>query len=163
MIFLPTTKKESLYFGAMMCFGMVVVMSVYNLYVNGLIHTITISGFLMQFLIGFIVAFILDLFIVGPIARKIAFSLPYDKSKKIFVILSMSFCMVLGMVFWMSLYGLGTAYISNGISTDSIVQSYAAIFIKNFIVALPLQLLIMGPIVRFIFTKIKGNPKVNVA
>ncbi|MDQ0232081.1 DUF2798 domain-containing protein [Metabacillus malikii] len=156
---MPSTKRESFYFGVMMCTGMVIVMSIYNLYISGMAGKMTINQFFIQLLIGFAIALLLDLFIVGPIAKKIAFSLPYDKSKKVFVVLSISFFMVLGMVTWMSLYGLGTAYFSNGIE-NSFVQNYLAIFMKNFIVALPLQLLIMGPLVRFVFMKIKGQRKV---
>ncbi|MET3195572.1 hypothetical protein ABID96_002540 [Bacillus sp. OAE603] len=84
---MPTTKKESFYYGLMMCAGMVVVMTFYNLIINDLIGEIPLKGILIQLLLGFIVAFILESFIVGPVAQKLALSLPYDKSKKLFVIL----------------------------------------------------------------------------
>jgi hypothetical protein len=148
---LPTTKRESLYFGIMMCFGMVLVMTVYNLSINGLIGVIPIGEMVVEGIVGFIIALLLDLFIVGPVAKKVAFKLPFDTSKKVFVILAISFCMVVGMVLFMSLYGLGTAYLSNGISSGSLITSYLSIVMKNFIFAFPLQLLIMGPIVRFLF------------
>lgn len=137
---------------------MVVVMTFYNLLINGLIGIVPLKGILIQLMVGFMIAFILELFIVGPAARKIAFSLPYDKSKKLFEILSISFCMVVGMVLCMSLYGLGAAYLSNGLGEESLLKSYYSIASKNFIFALPLQLFIMGPIVRYLFTKfIKGR------
>lgn len=158
MMEMPTTKKESFYFGLMMCAGMVVVMTFYNLIINDLIGEIPLKGILLQLLLGFIVAFLIESFIVGPVAQKLALSLPFDKSKNLFVILSISFFMVIGMVLCMSLFGLVTAYLSNGLE-ESFVKSYITIASRNFIVALPLQLLIMGPIIRYLFTKFVKNQR----
>jgi hypothetical protein len=155
---LPTTKKENFYFGMMMCLGMVVFMTIYNLFINGLIGIVPLKEILIQFILGFIIAFVLELFIVGPVAHKIAFSLPYDKTKSIFVILSISFFMVVGMVLFMSLFGLGTVYFSNNLGEESLLKSYFSIAFKNFIFALPLQLIVMGPLVRYLFTNfVKGQ------
>ncbi|MDQ0858803.1 hypothetical protein [Bacillus sp. V2I10] len=150
---MPTTKKENFYFGMMMCFGMVVFMTFYNLFINGLIGIVPLKGILIQIILGFIIAFLLELFIVGPAAHKIAFSLPYDKSKGIFVILSISFFIVVGMVLFMSFYGLVTACFFNSLGEESLLENYYSIAFKNFIFALPLQLIVMGPLVRFLFTK----------
>src|SRR3954463_8624147 len=98
---MPTTKKESILFGTMMCFGMVLVMSVYNLFLNGLIDELSVGKMLIEGIIGFMIALLLDLFLVGPTAKKVAFMLPFDKSKKVYVILAISFCMVIGMVLFM--------------------------------------------------------------
>ncbi|MDQ8735841.1 hypothetical protein [Paenibacillus sp. LHD-38] len=150
---MPTTKKENFYFGLMMCSGMVVVMTFYNLVTNGLIGTVPLEGILIQLILGFITAFLVESFIVGPVAKKIALSLPYDKSKKLFVILAISFFMVIGMVLCMSLFGLGTAYLSNSLVGEPLLESYLSIVFKNFIFAFPLQLLIVGPLVRYLFVK----------
>lgn len=83
---MPATKKEGFYFGLMMCLGMVIFMSFYNLYTNGLFGTVTVTEILFQLVLCFIVAASLEIVIVGPIAKKIAFALPYDKSKKIFAV-----------------------------------------------------------------------------
>ncbi|OXM83270.1 hypothetical protein [Paenibacillus rigui] len=155
---MPTTKKENFYFGLMMCSGMVLFMTFYNLFTNGLLGTISWKGILVQLMMIFATAFLLEIFIVGPVAKKIAFSLPYDKSKKVLVILSVAFCMVSGMVLCMSLYGLVTAYLSNRLTGESLVASYFSLVLKNFIFAFPLQLLIVGPLVRFLFVKfVKGK------
>lgn len=150
---MPTTKKENIYFGLMMCFGMVVFMTFYNLITHGLIGTITFKEIMIQLMVVFVIASIVELFIVGPVAKIIAFSLPYDKSKKVLVILSLAFCMVSGMVLVMSLYGLGSAYFSGSLTGDSLLKSYFFIVFKNFIFALPLQLIIVGPLVRYLFVK----------
>lgn len=157
---MPTTKKESLQFGLIMCFGMVIVMTIYNFYLNGMIGKMTFTEGISDFFIGFVIAFILDMFIVGPNAKKIALKLTANTTKKLYTILAISICMVLGMAFFMSIYGLASTYLHNGFTSNSVVADYFSVFGKNLIVALPLQIIIMGPLVRFIFTKyIKSNKK----
>lgn len=158
MIKLPTTKRESIQFGLMMCFGMVLVMTIYNFYLNGTFGKMTFIEGISDFFIGFFIAFILDMFIVGPNAKKIALKLAVNTTKTIYKILAISICMVLGMAFFMSIYGLVSTYIHNGFTSNSMVADYFKVFGKNLIMALPLQIIIMGPLVRFIFTKyIKSN------
>ncbi|WP_282137192.1 hypothetical protein [Rossellomorea aquimaris] len=155
---MPTTKKENLYFGMMMCIGMVVVMTFYNIVINDLLDTISLTGILVQLILGFIVALLLELFIVGPVAHKMVFSLPFDKSKGLYVILFTSLFMVVGMVCLMSLFGLGMTYFFDGPGESTLVENYFSIASKNFIFALPLQLVIMGPFIRFVFAKfVKGQ------
>ncbi|MCT6817135.1 DUF2798 domain-containing protein [Lysinibacillus fusiformis] len=150
---MPTTRKESLYFGLIMCFGMVLFMTLYNFYLNDIFGQISFLGGITDFLIGFIVAIILDLYLVGPIAKKIAFKLTANTSNVLFKILTISTCMVIGMAFFMSIYGLITSYFHNGLYSNSIIKEFLSVFCRNFIVALPLQIIIMGPIVRFLFNK----------
>ncbi|WP_036620365.1 hypothetical protein [Paenibacillus alvei] len=150
---MPTTKKEQVYFGLMMCSGMVVFMTFYNLYMHDLLDTLSWKSILVQLILTFFIAFILESCIVGPVAKKIAFSLPYDKSKKLFGVVSVAFFMVCGMVLCMSLYGLGTAYLSNPLMKGTLFENYYSLVLQNFIFAFPLQLLIIGPIVRFLFQK----------
>ncbi|WP_026561554.1 DUF2798 domain-containing protein [Bacillus sp. J37] len=157
---MPTTKKESIQFGFMMCFGMVFFMTIYNFYLNGMIGELTLIEGISDFLIGFVIAFILDLFIVGPNAKKVALKITAKTNNKVYTILSISICMVIGMAFFMSIYGLVTTYIHNGFNTGSIVSDYLSVFGKNFMMALPLQILIMGPLVRFLFVKYVKSTKI---
>lgn len=155
---LPTTKKESLLFGLMMCFGMVLVMTLYNFYLNGMFGKMSFTEGLLDFMIGFIIAFILDWFIVGPIAKKIAFKLTANTIKKIYTVLTISICMVIGMAFFMSIYGMVMSGLNNGVEYNAIMTDYLSVYGKNLILALPLQIIIMGPVVRYLFTKyIKSN------
>ncbi|MGX4586034.1 hypothetical protein [Paenibacillus chitinolyticus] len=160
---MPTTKKEHVYFGLMMCCGMVVGMMTYNLVTNGLIGAISWQGILVQFVLCFLIAFVVESFVVGPVAKKIAFSLPLDKSKQILVILSLSFFMVIGMVLIMSMYGLATAYLMSPPAGKSLLGSYFSLVGKNFIFALPLQLLIVGPIARYVFKRFVKSKKTAVS
>lgn len=161
---MPTTRKENLQFGMMMCLGMVIVMTFYNLLMNGSGGPIHIKEIALELLIGFIIALLIEISIVGPCAKKIVFTLPFDKSKKVNIIIAMATAMVIGMVFFMSFFGMAMMYIHGGLQGDSFVSMYFSVFIKNFIVAYPLQLIIMGPLVRFLFAKFVMKKKsVNVA
>ncbi|UOQ49255.1 DUF2798 domain-containing protein [Gracilibacillus caseinilyticus] len=150
---MPTNKKESIIFGTIMCFGMVAVMATYNLLMVGNVEDLAVSIVLGEVLVGFIIALLLDLFIVGPLAKKVTLALPFDKSKKIYFVLFMSLFMIIGMVFFMSMFGLAMSYIRGGVNDQSIISEYLHIYVKNFVVAFPLQLIVMGPLVRLIFTK----------
>ncbi|WP_371327956.1 hypothetical protein [Paenibacillus amylolyticus] len=155
---LPTSKKEQIIFGLMMCTGMVVVMMFFNLWHSGLLGKMSPLEIMLQFILCFVIAFLVESFIVGPVARKIAFSLPFDKSNKIFGVLAMSFFMVIGMVLIMSLYGMISAYLANQLSGGSIFHTYLHTIARNFSLALPYQLIILGPLVRYVFGKfIKDN------
>ncbi|MED0949056.1 DUF2798 domain-containing protein [Bacillus mobilis] len=161
---MPTTRKESLQFGMMMCLGMVIIMTFYNLLMNGVGGSIHIKEIALELLIGFIIALLIEICIVGPCAKKLVFALPFDKSKKVNIIIAMATVMVIGMVFFMSFYGMAMMYLHGGLQGDSFISMYFSIFIKNFIMAYPLQLIIMGPLVRFLFGKfVMKNKSVNVA
>ncbi|ACK88157.1 hypothetical protein [Bacillus cereus] len=161
---MPTTRKENLQFGMMMCLGMVIVMTFYNLLMNGSGGPIHIKEIALELLIGFIIALLIEISIVGPCAKKIVFMLPFDKSKRINIIIAMATAMVIGMVFFMSFFGMIMMHLHGGLQGDSFVSIYFSIFIKNFIMAYPLQLIIMGPLVRFLFAKFVMKKKsVNVA
>ncbi|GKS12656.1 hypothetical protein YDYSY3_36560 [Paenibacillus chitinolyticus] len=105
----------------------------------------------------------MESFVVGPVAKKIAYSLPFDKSKRILVILSLSFFMVIGMVLIMSMYGLATSYLMSPPAGKSLLGSYFSPVGKNCIVALPLQLLIVGPIARYVFKRFVKSKKTAVS
>lgn len=161
---MPTTRKENLQFGMMMCLGMVIVMTFYNLILNGIGGPIHIKEIALELLIGFIIALLIEICIVGPCAKKLVFALPFDKSNKVNIIIAMATAMVIGMVFFMSFYGMAMIYLHGGLQGDSFISMYFSIFIKNFIMAYPLQLIIMGPLVRFLFGKfVMKNKPVNVA
>ncbi|SFG33735.1 hypothetical protein SAMN05216353_1368 [Halobacillus alkaliphilus] len=155
---MPTTRKEGLYFGSMMCFGMVVIMTIYNMYMNDLFGILSFKEIVIQFVLAYVIALVLDLFFVGPLASKIVSLLPFSKKNIPLFVISMSTCMVFGMAFCMSFYGLVTSYLHSGVQNGTLYKDYLHIFTFNFIFALPLQLVVMGPIIRLLFIKfIKKN------
>lgn len=154
---MPSNKKEGIIFGLCMCFGMVFIMSFYNTALHGF-SSFTIGSAIIQFVITFVVAFAAES-LVEPLARKLAASLPYDKSKKLNIILVFAFCMVPMMVLIMSVYGLVlTSFIAD--INGSLFTAYMKTVGLNIIVALPAQLLIVGPISRWILVNfIKPSPQ----
>ncbi|MBO0473123.1 hypothetical protein IGL98_002746 [Enterococcus sp. DIV0840] len=142
---MPQNKKEGIFFTTIVCFSMVISMSAYNLLLHGQFSLSNLFGGLVP---GFIVAFIFDVLIVSSPAKKIAFAIPINKEKKIQRIIAVSSCMVLGMVFFMSMYGV---FMQFGF-TENFLSYYVGAFAKNLIMALPLQLLIVGPICRMILS-----------
>ena len=138
---MPRNKKEGIIFGVTMCFLMVCGMSAYNL---ALVGKLSYTKFAIGLIPGFIVAFFFDTVIVGPVAKKIAFKLPIDKNNKLQIILAISLLMVTGMVTFMSVFGL----LIRPELLENIVSAYFTAWGMNFIAALPLQLLLVGPISR---------------
>ena len=147
---MPTNKKEGIIFTTIMCSMMVLGMSLYNLLLHDNFGLVPLMAGLVP---GFVVAFILDVFVVGVIAKKIAFRLPIKKENKLQLILTISSLMVLGMVTFMSLFGV---LIEGGIP-DNFWAAYSEAWKMNVIVALPLQLLVVGPISRTILGNIQAN------
>lgn len=146
---MPSNKKEGIIFGLFMCFGMVLLMSIYNTVLQG--GSFSIGVFVIQFVVTFIVAFIAES-LVEPQARKLALSLPFDKSKEMNFIIALAFTMVPIMILIMSGYGLLLKSLMIGIE-GSIFTAYLKIVGLNIIVALPSQVLIVGPISRWLLTK----------
>ncbi|MDF2669397.1 MAG: rane protein [Paenibacillus sp.] len=148
---LPSNKKEEIIFGLMMVLGMVSIMFAYNATLEGLWEEMTLVRGFAQFALTFIVAFIMEAFVVGTTARKIALKLPYNKSKKFNNIIAISTCMVIGMVSVMSVYGLISKIATSGIE-GTLLSNYTNLLLLNFVVAYPAQLLIVGPVARYILT-----------
>ncbi|OMD85202.1 MULTISPECIES: DUF2798 domain-containing protein [Paenibacillus] len=143
-------KKEAFLFTFIMCFLMVLGMSIYNVaLMEGWSGTI-VKDVIVGYLPAFIVALILDVFVVGKVAKGIAHKLVKENDPMIKKIMFISFFMVTGMVLFMSFYG---AVLHVGFSAE-LPRAYLSAIGKNFIFALPLQIILVGPLTRFIFVKI---------
>lgn len=146
------TKFQKFIFTLMMCFGMVLFMTTYNMILNEGFHSNLIINLLKEFWLGFFVALMLDIFVVGKIAKPIAFKIvkPTKDTKPIKIILAISCCMVVGMVLCMSVYG---SILAVGFNITAL-KIYPMVVLRNFVMALPLNIIIVSPIVRFLFTKV---------
>lgn len=147
---MPTNKKEGIMFTSLMCFCMVFGMSLYNLILHNSFSWINLFVGLLP---GFVVAFILDVFIVGVVAKKLAFKLPINKESKVQLILTISCLMVVGMVTFMSLFGI----LFEGSISEGLLSAYLTAWKMNLIAALPLQLLLVGPFSRKILTTVQNK------
>lgn len=149
---MPQNKRESLVYTVMMCFTMVLWMSMYNVTLHmGYFGLDVIREGWIGFPIAYIVAMMLDWFLVSKIAKGFAFKylVKPDSSGRSKVI-AVSCCMVVPMVFFMSLYGAVEASVSAG-TWSNVWIIWLTNIPKNFIMALPFQLLIAGPVIRKLF------------
>lgn len=147
---MPINKKESLIYTTFMCFFMVYFMSVYNLMYEVGITAIAFQLAWNELPFAICIAFILDWFIVSGPAKAFAFRFIEKDTpawKKIGLISSM---MIAGMVFFMSLFGA----VMHPNVNQGLLMTWLSNIGKNVVVALPLQLLIAGPIVRRLFRKL---------
>jgi hypothetical protein len=147
---MPINKKESLIYTTFMCFFMVYFMSVYNLMYEVGFTTKAFQLAWNELPLAICIAFILDWFIVSGPAKSFAFRFIGKDTpgwKKVVLISSM---MIAGMVFFMSLFGA----VMHPNPNHGVLFNWLANIGKNVIVALPLQLLIAGPIVRRFFRKL---------
>lgn len=145
---MPRNLKEEIVFTAIMAGLMVLVMTGYNVAMaQGLSNELPMA-ILSGYPLGLIVAIILDLLIVGPIAKGLAFKYivnDYMKKNTVLIGITISVLMVLGMVTLMSFFGIA---VEGKLAEGHILATYGHTWIFNLIVALPLQLLIVGPIAR---------------
>lgn len=144
------TKLQQKIFTLLMCFGMVLGMTAYNIILHIGLSAEVFELLFKEIGLVFIVAFILDNFLVGPFAKKQVFSRVKPETKKIVIIMSISTSMVVCMVLIMSIFG---SIFTEGFSLNAI-KVYPKTVFMNFIVALPLNLLMVSPIVRALFIKI---------
>ncbi|MEJ8305248.1 DUF2798 domain-containing protein [Saccharibacillus sacchari] len=142
-------KKENLIFTTMMCALMVVGMTIYNVLLMQSLSVEALRTMAIGFVPAFIVALVLDIFVVGPLAKKIAGRLVSPNAPMIQKVLTISGFMVLGMVIGMSMYGA----LTHVGFTSGLGGAYIHSLWTNFICALPLQLVIVGPVTRAIFMK----------
>ncbi len=141
---MPTNKKEGIFSTLVMCSMIVLGMTLYNIaLVEGLTLGL-VKSVALGFFPGFLVALIVDVVIVAPVAKKLAFKLPNNQAKPLQIVLAISGCMVCGMVIFMSVFGL----VTEGHFSGNILLNYLIVVRNNFLMALPLQWLIVGPVAR---------------
>ncbi|MBM6829755.1 DUF2798 domain-containing protein [Anaerotignum lactatifermentans] len=148
---MPKNKRESLIYTVLMCFCMVIWMSMYHAVLhNGWNMEALRSGW-MGFPLAYICAMCLDLFLVSRIAKGITFRyLVKPDSSVLRKVISISGCMVVFMVLFMSLYGALEVCVRTG-AWNSLFFLWLKNLPVNFVMALPFQLLVAGPVVRRVF------------
>lgn len=151
---MPHNKRESLIYTIMMCFTMVLWMSFYNVALQmGGVHTAVFHDGWIGFPLAYLCAMCLDWFLVGRLAKAFAFRfLVTPESSDTKKIIAISSCMVVGMVFFMSLYGAAEGCVHSG-QWNQLLLNWLVNIPRNFIMALPFQLLVAGPLVRALFRR----------
>lgn len=157
---MPTNKRESFIFSIMMCFVMVFWMANYNIArMTGGVSFASIHEAWAGLPLAYCFAFCCDWFIASPLAKKVAFGyiIKPETSKKLYPYI-VSTCMVVPMVVIMSLFGVfeNASQMPGGLSF--VLGAWPVLWAQNialnFIMALPFQLLIAGPVVRWLFRRL---------
>ena len=105
----------------------------------------------LGFPIAYIFAMCCDWFFVSKIAKGFAFKyLVKPDSSVLRKVISVSCCMVVPMVIIMSLYGAVEVSVEMG-NFSNLLIIWLTNIPKNYVMALPYQLIIAGPLTRFVF------------
>jgi hypothetical protein len=156
---MPTTKFQEFMFGVMMATTMVYGMEVYNAILrHGQFAMALLLLELRDFIILTTAAFVLQACIGVPLAKRLTFRIVSPKQARPFTIRTvMVVCTVFSMCPLMSL--VATIYFKGLLHHLMHAWLYATLF--NLPMAFGFQLLIAGPLVRFLFQKIfsvRGQP-----
>jgi len=150
---MPKTLKQEIVFGIVMVLFMVYAMICYNLSIafNGLSNIVFIEA-LKELPIMALIAFVVEELFVGKLARKITFNkLNPKETNPLFITILISCLTVMFMCPIMSFIA-STLFNFNGV--ENIIVNFISTTVRNFPKALLYQLLLAGPIVRLIFSKI---------
>ena len=145
---MPKTKFESVIFTAVTAWIMVYIMTLYNTvlatgsFVNAT-FLIALKGMWVEFTIIFLCAF----FISSHVAKHFAFRVVKPTDRPIAIIFAIQTFTVVSQVALASILGVWHGY---GF-TSQFIPNYFQTYCRNFIMALPIQLFIAGPIARWLF------------
>lgn len=151
---MPKTKFESVIFTAVTAWIMVYIMTPYNTvsatvtFVNATFW-IALKGMWLEFVIIFLCAY----FLSSPVARHFAFRVVKPGDRPIAIILAIQTFTVVSQVAMASILGVWHGY---GF-TSQFIPNYLATYCRNFIMALPVQLFLAGPIARALFRRGNGG------
>ena len=143
---MPRNFKEAIFFTFLMCSPMTLGMYDWNLFLLG--H-FPLGNLAADYLSGFITAFLLDVLLVGALVKGLFFHFLKDYHKRWQKIAVISGGMVLMMVSLMSVYGL----LFNGVNLS--MESYLGAWGTNFIMAFPINFLLVGSLSHFILGRIQ--------
>lgn len=152
---MPTNKRESLIFTFIMCFAMVLWMSIYNVALHqGALTMGAVAQAWLGFPVAYVFAMCADWFVAAPLAKGFTFRflVTPGKSSPLAMTLAVSSCMVVPMVIIMSLFGAVEVASQTG-EFAAIPFMWISNIPTNFIMALPWNLLVAGPVSRFVFRR----------
>ena len=100
--------------------------------------------------VEFVIIFLCACFIAGNVAKYLAFRVVQPGDRPIFIIFAIQIFTVIAQVFFASI--MATVKIHG--FTILFLPQFMTAYCKNFIMALPLQLIIAGPLARLLFRSI---------
>lgn len=149
---------ESVVFTAITAWIMVYIMTLYNTVLamgsfTNATFLIALRGMWIEYIIIFLCAF----FISSRAAKYFAFRVVKPGDRTIAIIFAIQTFTVVSQVALASILGVYHGY---GF-TDQFIPNYLMTYCRNFIMALPVQLFIAGPIARWIFRSVFQRKKRN--
>lgn len=147
---MPINKKEHLVYTFLMVLFMAAVMTSYNVILHNGFSVESIKIAWLMFPFTFVTAFLCEWFLVGKLAMKLSHKLLKQDDLIIKKVLITALFFVTGMVVLMSFFG---PLLANGFSTD-ILEIWGKSIPVNFAMAYPLQVIIAGPVVGYVFRKL---------
>lgn len=147
---MPKTKFESIIFTAITAWTMVYIMTLYSKVLEqGVFVNETFLLALKDMWIEYAISFCCALFISGHVAKYLAFRVVQPGDRSIVVIFMIQTFTVVSQVALMSIFGVFERY---GFSAQ-FIPNYILTYCLNFLMALPAQLFVSGPIARALFRK----------
>ncbi|MBC2359862.1 hypothetical protein HBP70_07530 [Listeria welshimeri] len=141
-----SNKKEKVVFTLIMCSLMILCMSSYNIFLENGIGANSFIIILKAFVPFLFIGFLLDFFIVGKIAARLQSFLVSEDASKFKKIIMMQLLMVTFMCVLMSALSL--------IVNQGQWSHLGGLILRNYFVALFLQIFIVSPFVRLISPRI---------
>lgn len=148
---MPQTKTQSIIFTAITAWIMVYIMTLYNtvLAMNSFTN-MTFLYVLKDMWMEFIIIFLCAFFISSHVAKFFAFKVVKPTDRPIAIIFSIQVFTVCIQVALASILGVYHGY---GF-TSNFLPDYLVTYCKNWIMAMPIQLFVAGPLARYIFRTI---------
>lgn len=148
---MPKTRGQSIFFTAVTAWIMVYIMTLYNtVLASGTFVNATFLIALKSMWIEYVIIFLLAYFVSAHIAKYFAFRVVKPGDRPIAIIFAIQTFTVVSQVAFASVIGVCHGY---GF-TSQFLPNYLVTYCRNFIMALPVQLFIAGPLARFIFRSI---------
>ena len=148
---MPKTKAQSVFFTAVTAWIMVYIMTLYNTVLASGVFTnetflIALKGMWAEYLIIFLCAF----FLSSRVAKYLAFRVVNPGDRPIAIILTIQVFTVVCQVALASIIGLYHGYGFDG----NWLPNYLMTYCRNFVMALPVQLFLAGPVARWLFRRV---------
>lgn len=145
---MPKTKFESVIFTVITAWIMVYIMTLYNtVLATGTFTNATFLIALKGMWVEFVIIFICAYFISSHVAKYFAFRVVKPGDRPIAIIFAIQTFTVVSQVLLASIMGVWHGY---GF-TSQFIPNYLVTYCKNFIMAMPVQLFLAGPIARALF------------
>lgn len=151
---MPKTKLQALLFTAVTAWIMVYLMTLYNMVLaTGVFTNATFLEALLGMWKEFVIIFLCAYLISRHVASHFAFRVVRPHDRPIFIILAMQVFTVVLQVAFASVIGVAHGY---GF-TSQFIPNYLVTYCQNFVMALPLQLLLAGPIARWLYRHVLSH------